>query len=240
MGGGQRSLALSLRNVYETLAISTQTVLESAQGTVTHDACNRRLESWSIKVVNNLELLLTVSGRENIGERHHLVMSNHQSHYDIPVLFAVLGSNMRMVTKAELFRIPVFGPALRAAGFVSIDRSRRDRAVASLADARSLLHAGMSVWLAPEGTRSPSASMLPFKKGGFHLAQDAGVPILPVAINGTHRILSRSSARSLSKVSVTVTIMKAIDPSTFPAKAEGRALLMDAVRRAIQEGLSEA
>jgi 1-acyl-sn-glycerol-3-phosphate acyltransferase len=228
-----------LRNVFETLAISTQTVIESARGTVTHEACNRRLESWSIKVVNNLELTLTVSGREHLGGSHHLVMSNHQSHYDIPVLFAVLGSNMRMVTKAELFRIPVFGPALRAAGFVSIDRGRRDRAVASLADARSLLNTGMSVWLAPEGTRSPSVSMLPFKKGGFHLAQDAGVPILPVAIRGTHQILSRCDARSLSKVSVNVTIMKAIDPSTFPAKAEGRALLMDAVRRAIQEGLIE-
>ncbi len=239
MSEGQRSLSLSLLGVYETLAISVPTVVDSIRGTVTDEACNRRIDKWSHNIVKNAAISLTVAGREHIGGRHHLVMSNHQSHYDIPLLFVVLGTNMRMVTKAELFRIPIFGRALRASGFVEIDRSRRERAVASLGDARSLLDAKTSVWIAPEGTRSPTGEMLPFKKGGFHLAQDTGASILPIAIDGTHRILSRNAVRSQQNVAVNVTIMPPIDPLAFESTSEGRSLLMAAVRQAIQRGLSK-
>ena len=237
MGEGQRSLSLSLLGVYETLAISVPTVFDSIRGTLTDEASNRRLEAWSNNIVKHAGISLTVSGRQHLVGGHHVVMSNHQSHYDIPLLFAVLGSRMRMVTKAELFRIPIFGRALLASGFVSIDRSRRDRAVASLSDARSLLDAGMSVWIAPEGTRSPTGAMLPFKKGGFHLAQETGTDILPVAIDGTHKILSRNGVRSLQNVAVNVTIMPPISPREFPQTSEGRSNLMTAVRDSIQRGL---
>src|SRR5262249_55739750 len=116
------SLALSVRNVYETLAISLPTMLEALSGRVTRPVCAERLARWSHSVVENARIKVEVAGREHLTEGStYLVMSNHQSHYDIPVLFYVLGPNLRMIAKKELFHVPIFGDAMRAAGFVEID-----------------------------------------------------------------------------------------------------------------------
>lgn len=154
------SLALSVRNVYETLAISFPTMLEAFAGKVTRPVCDERLARWSRAVIANARIDVEVKGRENLapGETY-LVMSNHQSHYDIPVLFYVIGPNLRMIAKKELFGVPVFGNALRAAGFVEIDRGDRNAAIRNLEQARRLLDAGTHVWIAPEGTRSPTGEL---------------------------------------------------------------------------------
>ena len=177
------SLGLSLRNVYETLEISLPTVVEAVRGTVTKEICDERLQGWSQAVVDNARISLDVRGREHLrrGETY-LVMSNHQSLYDIPVLFHVIGPNVRMITKKELFRVPIFGGALAAAGFIAIDRSDRNHAIRSLDRARALMSSGTHVWIAPEGTRSRSGQLLPFKKGAFYLAFEAELPILPVTV----------------------------------------------------------
>jgi 1-acyl-sn-glycerol-3-phosphate acyltransferase len=112
-------------------------------------------------------------------------MSNHQSHLDIPVLYRVVRGRMRMVTKVELTRVPVWGRAMREAGMVVVDRGDSKQAIASLRAAIEQIRGGTSVWIAPEGTRTRTGALLPFKKGGFRLALDAGVPILPIAIAGT-------------------------------------------------------
>src|SRR5579872_504466 len=115
---GPASIRLSLLNVYETLAISFPTMVEAFQGRVTKAICDTRLERWASNIVENAGIELDVVGRERM--RHgetYLVMSNHQSLYDIPVLFKVVGPNIRMITKQELFRVPVFGAALVAGGF---------------------------------------------------------------------------------------------------------------------------
>ena len=146
------SVVLSLENIYETLAISWPTVIDALRGRLTKQICDDRLEGWSKEVVDNARITVTVSGRHHLGRGEtYLVMSNHQSLYDIPVLFSVVGPNIRMVTKKELFRVPVFGGALAAAGFISIDRSDRDAAIRSLDAARALLAGGTHVWIAPEG-----------------------------------------------------------------------------------------
>src|SRR5689334_3438500 len=100
----QKSLALSLHNIYETLAISWPTVVDAARGRVTKVECDARLEHWSGAIVENARMDLHIHGREKMkpGEVY-VVMSNHQSLYDIPVLFHVIGPNLRMVTKVELF-----------------------------------------------------------------------------------------------------------------------------------------
>jgi 1-acyl-sn-glycerol-3-phosphate acyltransferase len=243
---GHRSLLLSLRNVYETLYVSAPTVVDAVRGTITRRTCDARIESWATRVVANSEMMISVRGREHVepgrlghGEHAYVVMSNHQSHYDVAVIYYVLGSAIRMVAKRELFDIPVFGSAMRAAGFVSVDRKNTESAIASLADAKAMLASGVPIWIAPEGTRSPTGELMPFKKGGFILALDTGTPILPVSIRGTREVLRAKGLRSRPGVEIFVTIHAPVDPSRYaglPRKA-ARDALMDDVRRAIASGL---
>lgn len=233
------SLALSVRNVYETLAISFPTMLEAFRGRVTRAVCDERLGRWSHAVIDNARIQVDVTGREHLADDDtYLVMSNHQSHYDIPVLFYVMGPNLRMIAKKELFDVPIFGNALRAAGFVEIDRGDRDAAIRNLEQAHALLESGTHVWIAPEGTRSPSGRLGPFKKGAFYLAMNAELPILPVTLSGTRDVLPAHGIFSSQGARVKVTIHPKIDPRPFAARGkEGRDDLMEAVRAALEVGL---
>jgi 1-acyl-sn-glycerol-3-phosphate acyltransferase len=236
----RKSLVLSLRNIYETLAISWPTVVDAALRRVTKEACDDRLASWATKLVEGSDLSLDVRGRENVApHKAYLVMSNHQSHYDIPVLFYVLGANLRMIAKLELFSLPIFGPAIREAGFIAIDRSNRNRAVESLAVAKDSLAKGTNVWIAPEGTRSRTGALLPFKKGGFVLSLDARWPVLPVTIQGTRDVLPAKGVRSTPGRHVKVVIHPPIDPSRYAglSEKEKRASFMRDVRAAIESAL---
>ena len=236
-----KSLGLSLQNIYETLVISWPTVVDAFAGRVTMQECDDRLTSWAAEIAKNSAYDLEVVGRENLGTRHEsfLVMSNHQSLYDIPVLFHVLGANLRMITKAELFKVPVFGPALKHAGFISIDRSNRERALQSLDIAKKKIADGLNVWIAPEGTRSKTGELLPFKKGGFNLAIEAGLRVLPVTLSGTRDILPAKGTRSTHNARVRVTIHAPIDAKEYAAQGlkEGREALMKVVRAALESGL---
>ncbi len=234
--GVSASLGLSLQNVYETLEISWPTVLQALGGNLTKAICDARLKSWSRAVVTNAGIDLHVHGREHLEPHHtYLVMSNHQSLYDIPVLFHVIGPNVRMITKKELFRVPIFGGALAAAGFIAIDRSDRQRAIESLDRARELLASGTHVWISPEGTRSQSGELLPFKKGAFYLALEALLPILPVSLRGTRDVLAARGVLSTSGARVTVTIHERIDPAPYAARGnEGRLELMERVRAVLE------
>jgi 1-acyl-sn-glycerol-3-phosphate acyltransferase len=233
------SLALSVRNVYETLAISLPTMLEALAGRVTRPVCDERLARWSHAVVENARITVEVVGRENLAHGNtYLVMSNHQSHYDIPVLFYVLGPNLRMIAKKELFHVPIFGDAMRAAGFVEIDRGDRNAAIRNLEQARALLSDGTHVWIAPEGTRSTTGQLGPFKKGGFYLALAAELPILPVTISGTRDVLPAHGIFSSAGANVKVTIHPQIDTRPFAAEGKGgRDHLINTVRSVLEDGL---
>jgi 1-acyl-sn-glycerol-3-phosphate acyltransferase len=234
-----KSLVLSLQNIYETLAISVPTIIDLARGRLTKESSDRRLARWAHNIVRNAGIVLDVHGRENLlpGETY-LVMSNHQSHYDVPVLFCVVGANLRMITKKELFGVPIFGDALAAGGFIKIDRSNRHAAIRSLDEARALLASGTHVWIAPEGTRSRTGQLLPFKKGAFYLAFEAGLPILPVTLSGTSYALPAQGVRSTAGAHVTVTIHPHIDPRPYSARGKGgRDQLMDEVRRVLESAL---
>jgi 1-acyl-sn-glycerol-3-phosphate acyltransferase len=230
------SLALSLRNVYETLAISAPTVVDAFRGRVRKSECDARLDRWSKACLRNARVELEVVGAARLATPEtYLVMSNHQSLYDIPVLFQVIGPNIRMITKKELFRVPVFGGALEAAGFISIDRTDRNAAIRSLRRASELLAGGTHVWIAPEGTRSTTGALLPFKKGAFYLAFEAGLPILPVTLQGTRDVLPAHGIRSRPGAHVRVTIHERVDPKPFAARGKpGRAELTEHVRRIVE------
>jgi 1-acyl-sn-glycerol-3-phosphate acyltransferase len=136
-----------------------------------------------------------VQGLENVpAEGSYVVISNHCSHLDGPTLIRALPHPIYFVIKRELTRIPLWGQAVVKVGFIAIDRTDSDKARRQLRRAVDAVRYGRRVLVFAEGTRSRSDSMLPFKKGGFHLAVDAQVPILPVAVNGSRRLLPKGQA----------------------------------------------
>lgn len=122
-----------------------------------------------------------------------VVLSNHQSLVDIPVILAGIGRPFGFVSKKELFGIPAFGTAMIRLGCVEIDRRDRDSARQSLSAAARRVRDGGSIVAFPEGTRSADSGLLPFKKGPFYLVQQSGVCAVPIALRGTRDILPRGS-----------------------------------------------
>ncbi len=208
-----RGYWLAASAMYETLAISLPTVIDALFHKMTMERADRRLSSWSNKLLRHAAVDLSIEGHEHIEpKRPYILMSNHQSHYDIPALFQAFPGTLRMVTKIELFRVPIWGAAMREAGFIAIDRQNREAAIKSLETAKVSLDRGVSVWIAPEGTRSTSGVLGPFKKGGFVLAQDTGLAILPVGIAGTRAILPKKAAQVRMGARVRVRFGKPIAP----------------------------
>lgn len=164
----------------------------------------------------------------------YVLMSNHQSVFDIVAIVSTWPESFRFVAKRELTWIPFFGWALVIGGHVIIDRSRRERAVASLRRAAAQVRDGTNVIIFPEGTRSRSGGMLGFKSGGFHLAIQAGVPILPIAISGTRRITPKGSLRIESG---RVLIRYGTPIPTAGLGLDARETLKQDVHRAIEAGL---
>ncbi len=188
-----------------------------------------RLWGRSILLVSGVRV--AVRGREHLDPGTPCIfMANHQSNYDIPVLLGHLPVQFRWLAKAELFRIPLFGRAMRGAGYIPIDRRNRAAAFQSLGEAAAKIRAGASIVIFPEGTRSPDGELKSFKKGGFALALQAGAPVVPVAISGTREVMAKGSLW-IRPGRVTVTIGKPIPVAggAFPNKEA----LMEAVRRAI-------
>jgi len=233
------SVLETLLAIARTGAISVPTVASSAVGSLSLEKCDERLAWWSRTLLDDAKATLEVSGRENVPEGEPLViMSNHRSYYDIPTVFCAVPGRIRMVAKKELFLVPVFGRAMLAAGFIRIDREKRESAMQSLHKSEELLKQGMRVWIAPEGTRSVTGELGPFKSGGFHLALDAGVRILPIALTGTEKILPADELTVHRGAHVKAQILPPIDaPSYGQAR---RKELTEAVRLSIARALGQA
>jgi 1-acyl-sn-glycerol-3-phosphate acyltransferase len=135
-----------------------------------------------------------IRGREKIDkEQSYVVISNHQSEYDILALVTTLGIQYRWIIKKELRKVPMFGYALYASRNIFIDRGDHEQAMQSIRNGLERLPRGVSVMFFAEGTRSADGSIAPFKKGGFLVALEKGLPILPVTVNGSRRILPKKS-----------------------------------------------
>jgi 1-acyl-sn-glycerol-3-phosphate acyltransferase len=226
-------LADALFLVRETLAISAPTVWEANLGRLKQETCTRRLDSWSRKLEAGAEIDLEVRGRDQVDwSRRYLVMSNHQSYFDIPIALRAVPGPLRFVAKKELFRIPIFGQALDASWMVSIDRENRASAIDSLRIAGERIKKGVHVWIAPEGTRSRDGRLGKLKKGGFVLAEGTGTPILPLAISGTRHVLPRGTFVVHRGVKVTATFGPPIEVEGVPREA-----LMESVRRFLLENV---
>jgi 1-acyl-sn-glycerol-3-phosphate acyltransferase len=176
---------------------------------------------WSKSILFVSGLGVTVEGLANIDpSQSYIYMSNHRSNFDIPVLLGCLPIQFRWLAKAELFKIPIFGRAMRGAGYVKIDRSNRGSAFKSIDQVAAKLKNGVSVMIFPEGTRSEDGGIKPFKKGGFVMAVDTGAPIVPVILRGTRSIMAKGSWR-INPGNVTLSVEKPIDTTDYTRDTKG-------------------
>ena len=189
---------------------------------------------WGKSILRVSGIKVQTMGLENLDpEKPCVFMCNHQSNFDILVLFSALPAQFRWIAKAELFRIPLFGRAMRGAGYISIERKDRKKAIQSLKEAAGRIRNGVSVMIFPEGTRSPDGNIGEFKKGGFILAYDAGVPIVPLVINGTWAIMSKDSLK-ITPGKVRLTVLPAVDVANY-SKTDKPKLLEDVREKIVKE-----
>lgn len=186
---------------------------------------------WARALLWTCGISVETCGTDNIpSDGSFIIMSTHKSHFDIPVLISEVPRQFRIVAKKVLFKIPIFGWAMRAAGYVSVDRSDRTQAFASLDAAAERVRAGMPLLIFPEGTRSPDGSLGPFKKGGFVLATKAKTLLVPVVVDGTYEILPKTTWRTIPG-RVRVTFGTPIDAGAY--SIDDKEKLMEDVRRAM-------
>ncbi len=162
---------------------------------------------------------------------HYVYVSNHASLFDIPVLTAALPTDIRIVYKKELEKIPIFGWNLRWGPYIAIDRGNKADALRSVEEAARRIHDGDSVLLYAEGTRTEDGRLQPFKRGAFNLAVKSGVPVVPVTINGTFRIMAKGSI-AIRPGPVEVVLNPPITVNTEGGREEERRV-MEQVRQAI-------
>jgi len=147
---------------------------------------------WARTIARLAGVRVTVEGGQQLTSgTSYIFAANHVSQFDIFALQGYLNENFRWLAKKELFEIPVFGAAMRMAGYIPVDRSRGRQALESINEAAERIAAGTSVIIFPEGTRSKDGKLHTFKGGAMVLAIKAGVPIVPVAINGSYHVLPK-------------------------------------------------
>jgi 1-acyl-sn-glycerol-3-phosphate acyltransferase len=186
---------------------------------------------WSRTQLKVMGIAPVYSGLEHAaGTAPRIFLANHLSTLDIWVIAPALPDTTRFVAKKSIFWIPVLGQAMAVAGFIPIDRSDRTRAIRSLEKASGRIRNGESVILFPEGTRSRDGKLGRFKRGAFHLAIAAGVPVVPVAISGTGRVVKPRSI-VVRPGPVRVTFLAPIDVT--PYATENLDDLLDRTRREI-------
>ena len=150
---------------------------------------------WAQWVIWSTGIHYDVFGFKNLKpDKKYIFMSNHESALDIILGVVCIPYNIVFLAKKELFRIPFFGWAMQAAGMIKIDRQNPERARQSVNEAvHTLIHSSFSTLIYPEGTRSETGDLLPFKKGGFILAIRSQLPIVPVTIIGAGDVLSKGT-----------------------------------------------
>jgi 1-acyl-sn-glycerol-3-phosphate acyltransferase len=206
-----------VKTVFYTLDISARFLAASAVGRGSIALADRLLDGYWRRIFQSGNARLLVEGREHFDGRPAVVMSNHRSLLDIPALMGAVPGSLRMVMKEELTRVPIWGAALVKSGFIPVRRGSKEKAIEQLAVAERELGRGVHVWIAPEGTRSRTGALLPFKKGGFHLAASLRAPIVPAWIEGTATTVPPDELRARRDSTVVVRFGRPIE--TVPRRS---------------------
>lgn len=194
---------------------------------------------WSWLIVRMFLLPVHVEGRENI-ERgtSYVFVANHQGAFDIFLVYGFLHRNFKWMMKQSLRRVPLVGRACEAAHHIFVDRSGPSKIRKSYDDARKTLRDGMSVVVFPEGSRSLTGALSPFKRGAYMLADELQLPTVPLTINGSFDIMPRTrDFKWVHRHTLTLTIHRPITPTTRGADNISR--LMEQSRKAIESALDE-
>ena len=225
---------IMLQAVTTTQSISVLALYMRLRGTYDRPYADGVLRRWS------QGLLRTVRATYEVIDPHrvtieagtpYIIMSNHRSLYDIPLIFMSLPGSIRMLTKKELFQVPLWGRGLRASEFLSIDRRNHDQALKDMEVVKHKMQTGIVVWIAPEGTRSRNGRLGEFKKGGFMIALQTGATIIPVGVRGSERITPPDTFDFCLDRHVEVHIGAPIDARRY--SLETRDAFMQDVRQAI-------
>lgn len=211
--------------------VSVASTVIDRRGRVAHGCA--RLWSWLILATTGVTVHQTGLDRLEPG-RTYVFVSNHQSIYDIPVLFASLPYQLRIIAKESLGRVPFLGWHLRRSGHLLVDRRNPDRS-GILRTWKSLVGQGLSLIIFPEGTRSVDGVVAPFKAGSFLLAIDANLPLVPVSVDGS-RLVMRKGRLTTRPGRVRVTVHAPVETAgltTHQARA-----LAERVRRMVSESVS--
>jgi 1-acyl-sn-glycerol-3-phosphate acyltransferase len=179
---------------------------------------------WARLLVRGAGIDLRVEGTEVIDpQQRYILVANHHSYFDIPCIFAAIPQPIRFMAKVSLFKIPIFGWAIGRAGFIPIDRKNRRTAVKSFELAVDRIRKGNTVVVFPEEGRSRERAMRPFQRGGFLLALRSGLPILPVAIDGTFDVF-RAGAKRVTPGRVTIRVGTPIPTAERTVRDKGQLL----------------
>jgi 1-acyl-sn-glycerol-3-phosphate acyltransferase len=184
--------------------------------------------------VRAIGVKVRVVGRERIPAGACLFVANHTSSADAPAVVGAIPRRVAILLKESLFKWPIAGQAFALAGFIPVNRRDRDSAIASVEKATASLRAGQSFLIYPEGTRSPDGRLQTFKKGAVVMALKAGVPIVPVACSGAHKVMRKRSLR-IYPGEILVDFLEPLDASKYAF--EERDALNDRVHDAMAAAL---
>jgi 1-acyl-sn-glycerol-3-phosphate acyltransferase len=164
--------------------------------------------------------------------RTYIFMSNHASNIDPPLLLHLIPRRTSVMARHELFNYPLLGRAMRMGSLVPVDRKNRDAGIAAVRAASQVIRQGINMTIFIEGGRSLDGKLMKFKKGPFYLAEECQVPVIPVTISGTHRIMPKGRF-AMKGGTVEIIFHEAIEPKDFGSREE----LMARVRTEINRGL---
>jgi 1-acyl-sn-glycerol-3-phosphate acyltransferase len=226
----QASSLYGLRLIWAGISESVRFLTAVICHGVNRQMADRHIKQFAERLLTVTHTSLEVLGADRLDPaRSYVYMSNHESMLDIPVGLRAAPGSTRMIAKQELFKVPFFGRAMLRAGFIPIDRKDLEKAKQQLEEAKSHLKEGVSLWIFPEGTRSRTLELLPFKKGGFHVALALGAPIVPVWIEGAGKVLLSDTLKVVPNLTIRVHF-------GCPIETSGKNLpdLMTEVRQAIE------
>ncbi|HVV69722.1 MAG TPA: lysophospholipid acyltransferase family protein [Gammaproteobacteria bacterium] len=224
-------LWIMLKTIYISLKYSVASMRVTARPDI-----DRIARQWSKDLLACVDVHYTIHNPHQVQlqpNRPYILMSNHASHYDIPLILLSVPGSIRMISKKEIFRIPIWGYILRRAEFLTIERNNPQQAIKDLELVKEKMQSGIIPWIAPEGTRSRHGKLNPFKKGAFMLALQTQALIIPIGIRGSGNILPPDTWDFNIGQDVEIHINPPIDTTNYSITTRNE--LISAVRQSIQE-----